>query len=111
MKPTHNNHPCAKWVRESTGNYEWLSQLALELCKEYTHRYGKVHKTQAAIVELALNIPPLPSCVMTRFPLAMPDEFKTDQVVKSYRLYYKYGKKHLHAWKDRDVPRFIRQVP
>ena len=107
MKPTHKNHPCSKWVRESTGNYKWLCELALELCKEYTYRYNRVHKTEAVISVLALNIPPLPSDTMTRLPLAMPDEFKTDSVVKSYRLYYKHGKKHIHAWKNRDTPKFI----
>ena len=107
LKITHKNHPCAKWVRESTGNYKWLCELAIELCKEYTYRYKKIHKTQAAIEDLASTIPPLPSSSMTRLPLAMPDEYKTDQVVKSYRFYYKHAKKHLHVWKNRDPPRFI----
>ena len=43
-KKTHPNHPCAKWVRESQANYRWLCRLGLELCGEYTFRYGKHHK-------------------------------------------------------------------
>ena len=48
-KRTHYNHPCTKWVRESSRNYEWLLIHAYALCDEYTRRYDKVHKTQAVI--------------------------------------------------------------
>jgi len=43
---THINHPSAIWVRKSYANYVWLSKLLTELCREYTYRYGKVHKVQ-----------------------------------------------------------------
>ena len=33
-------------VRECIENYVWLCDLGIELCKEYTHRYGKRHKSQ-----------------------------------------------------------------
>lgn len=26
-RPTHANHPCSVWVRESTANYKWLHEL------------------------------------------------------------------------------------
>ena len=45
-RKTHVNHHSNKWVRESLSNYKWLCELGMELCKEYTYRYGKIHKTQ-----------------------------------------------------------------
>ena len=45
-KLTHANHPCAKWARESVGNYHWLVEHFEALCAEYTRRYGKVHKCE-----------------------------------------------------------------
>lgn len=43
-RPTHKNHPCSIWVRASKNHYDWALNLGLELCKEYTRRYGKTHK-------------------------------------------------------------------
>lgn len=40
-KLSHKNHPCSIWVRESLTNYLYLCELGLELCYEYTYRYGK----------------------------------------------------------------------
>jgi hypothetical protein len=45
-RTTHINHPSAVWVRQSDKNYIWLLQLLDALCKEYTYRYGKVHKVE-----------------------------------------------------------------
>ena len=56
-KFTHRNHPCAVWARESEENYKWLCNLGLELCKEYTARYERTHKTESIIKFLAKNMP------------------------------------------------------
>ena len=53
-KPTHKNHPCTLWAGECSGNYEWLVELGLALCDEYTYRYGREHACGAVIRELAL---------------------------------------------------------
>ena len=72
-KKTHPNHPSCIWVRESIENYEWLCQLAIELCKEYTFRYEKIHKTQKHI-EWLIDNPPfdIPMLEQTEIRLAMP---------------------------------------
>jgi len=44
-KPTHVNHPCNVWCRETRGNYYWLLNHFKCLCDEYTKRYDKVHKS------------------------------------------------------------------
>lgn len=109
-KLTHKNHPCSVWVRSSSKNYEWLVNLGFELCKEYTHRYGKIHKCQAYIEELGKNKPPLPHSGFTQPAQAMPDEYKSKDSVESYRAYYFFEKMHLHSWKKRTVPKWIEET-
>ena len=59
-RQTHKNHPSAVWARSNKSNYIWLCELGMELCKEYTHRYGKTHKTQQHLEWLSNNIPNIP---------------------------------------------------
>lgn len=107
---THKNHPCAIWARTSRPNYVWLCTLGKELCKEYTFRYGKIHKCQSILNELGDNVPPgFEVHTWTEPPQAMPDEYKKKNSIFAYRKYYKYGKTHLHYWKKRNVPFFIMQ--
>jgi hypothetical protein len=106
-KMTHKNHPCAIWVRKSLTNYKWLCDLAICLCKEYTLRYKKTHKCENLIIELTNNLPKIDSG-WTYPPKAMPDEFKKDSTLMSYKTYYKYGKSHLHSWSGRDKPQFVK---
>ena len=104
-KLSHKNHPCAIWVRESLSNYLYLCDLGLELCKEYTYRYGKRHKSQDVIEWCLLHTPNIPTNGdITNFAMAMPDECKIDSVVDSYRLYYMTHKKSLADWKNRKKP-------
>ena len=35
-KRTHYNHPCAKWVRESQQQYEWLLEYTYQIFREYS---------------------------------------------------------------------------
>ena len=106
-KLTHKNHPCCIWARESLSNYIWLCKLAIELCKEYTYRYGKVHKCEEYIVELMDNLPKIEDKGFTNPARAMPDGYKEDDVVISYRNYYFYDKKRIHSWKKRGSPEWL----
>lgn len=54
-KATHENHPCAIWARENDKNYNWLLDLLEQLCREYTIRYGRVHKVQSSGLLSDLN--------------------------------------------------------
>jgi hypothetical protein len=106
-KPTHKNHPSTVWVRESKSNYEYLVNLGKALCKEYTYRYGKIHKCQSYIEELGNNIPPIPDIGFTTPAMAMPDIYKSNNPVESYRAYYFFEKSNIHSWKKRSVPKWI----
>jgi hypothetical protein len=107
-KLSHKNHPSAIWARECIENYIWLCDLGLELCNEYTYRYGKRHKSQEIIEWCLLNVPNIPEKGdITPFALAMPDECKVGDAVASYRAYYMVEKRGFAVWKNREVPQWF----
>jgi hypothetical protein len=101
---THIHHPSAVWCRQSKSNYEWLQQLLVALCKEYTFRYGKVHKCErdGLVAQLARLPDTISSAPFTEPTPAMPDDVKTaGDSIKSYRNYYNLNKTHLASWKGK----------
>lgn len=106
-RKTHVNHPCAIWARESIENYRWLSELGLCLCREYTYRYGKTHKTEEHLKWLSNNFPPLPTVERTPFRMAMPDEFKNADPVLAYHAYYLGAKERMLTFSKRPPPPFV----
>jgi len=107
-KLSHKNHPCAIWARESLPNYLYLCDLGLELCKEYTYRYGKRHKSQDVIEWCLINKPNIPDTTFTTPARAMPDDYKVDNVVESYRRYYMGEKSNIAVWKNRETPEWYK---
>jgi hypothetical protein len=107
-KLSHRNHPCSIWVRECLENYVWLCDLGIELCKEYTYRYGRRHKSQDIIEWCVINLPNIrENGELTPFKLAMPDECKINEdPVSSYRKYYVDFKSGFAKWKNRDTPQW-----
>jgi hypothetical protein len=103
-KLSHKNHPCSIWARESMDNYLWLCELGMELCAEYTFRYGKRHKSQQVIEWCIDNHPNIPEEGFTTPAKAMPDQYKVEDVVQSYRNYYLGEKKSFCNWKNRSIP-------
>ena len=98
-KAAFKNHPCTLWVGKSKQNWRWLVDHALALCEEYTHRYGKVHKSQKHI-EWCSEIPiPLPDNGLTEFAQAMPVQYKNPCAVTAYRAYYHGEKARFASWK------------
>ena len=107
-KLSHKNHPCAIWSRESLSNYLYLCDLGLELCKEYTYRYGKRHKSQDVIEWCVTNKPNICDKEFTEPARAMPNEYKVDSVVESYRNYYIGEKSKIAVWKNREIPEWFK---
>lgn len=112
-KSTHIHHPWVLWCNESWNNFYYLTELANYLCTEYDIRYDKKIKSSYVIAECYLI-----ACEMSKikcelellfknhtpFPLCMPDKYKINNVVESYRNYYKGEKRHLANWKNREIP-------
>lgn len=105
-KKTHINHPCTKWIRENDKNYLFAYEIFINLCKEYTNRYNKIHLTEKKLKEILSNIPnniPIME-KMTTFPQAMPDECKKNNAVDAYRKYYMKEKRDIAKWKYTEIP-------
>jgi len=105
---THINHPSACWVRQSPENYNWLANMLLALCEEYTHRYGKIHKVEreGLCYILYKNMPHnIGNRGFTQPTPAMPDDVKIiGDSIASYKNYYIKNKGHLASWKKRNIP-------
>ena len=91
-RPTHAKHPCTLWAGRSRDNAVWLWQLAMYLHEEWQTRWGHTrdHKCRSVLDSLISSdeLASLPSYGLTPFALAMPDEYKTDCAIDSYRAYY-----------------------
>lgn len=107
-KASHINHPCNIWLRESAENYQWLYRLWINLGKEYTYRYGKVHKSIQDLRKVLIQPPEnLESNGLTNPPPAMkeyPQCIVEGNIVASYRNYYWEAKRGFSAWTRRRKP-------
>tara|TARA_Y100000389_G_scaffold48997_1_gene44583 strand:- start:3782 stop:4354 length:573 start_codon:yes stop_codon:yes gene_type:complete len=111
-KAVHMNHPCTVWSRESSSNYRWHYEHFIALCKEYTYRYGKVHRTEKLLgLELGLLPKNIPVADYTPFKLAMssnPECMFPDDPVKSYRMFYQTKQDRFSMiWTGRSVPEWF----
>jgi len=107
-KSCHMNHPCRLWAGKTQQNFAWLIDYGIALSEEFAYRYENFHKSQKVIQECAKFINKVPAGPLTRFAQAMPDEYKTDDAVKSYRNYYNGAKTHLFKWTKRETPSWIK---
>jgi hypothetical protein len=83
----------------------------MSLSYEYTRRYGRVHKSQAVIEWCSENIDLIEftDSGSTELPMAMPDKYKSDNVVTSYQQYYINEKLNPKTgWKARGVPEIFK---
>lgn len=106
-KPTHVNHPCSVWTRQSLQNAMWLYQHALALSNEYTLRYNKVHKCALILKSIFSDLCKLPKNGFTDFANCAKradlniDYTSTQDVNRAYRRYLlhryqiEYGNKRI----------------
>lgn len=98
-KKTHANHPCSIWLRESTGNYNWLFRHFKALSEEYTERYGRHHlsysKLHVALEKFPTN---LPFGEFTPVAQAMPEEYRNEENPKEAYRNYVRNEKHYAKW-------------
>lgn len=103
-KPTHVNHPCSIWSRESLANYKLLIEFTKAIGKEYTYRYEKIHACESVLYYCERVVPNIKDIGVTEIRLAMPDYCKIGSPVESYREYYRKEKRHISSWKKRKPP-------
>ena len=108
-KTAYPKHPMTIWVGDSGDNFFWSIQLLDQLLYQYTVRYKKVHKT-IKISNLLHSKHKLWHTWKTKFtrpPLCMPDEYKSDDYIQSYRNYYIGDKKRFARYTSVDTPEFM----
>tara|TARA_R100001591_G_scaffold115822_1_gene131939 strand:+ start:487 stop:1044 length:558 start_codon:yes stop_codon:yes gene_type:complete len=105
------NHPCTIWTRQTTANYDWHCEHAMELSREYTRRYDKVHKVTPILEYLSRNQPEnLPVGSLTPFAQAMPEVYKDpENAVIAYRNYYINTKARFAKWKMGNIPIWFKE--
>lgn len=110
-KIAHINHPCSIWVRQNKSNALWLFEMALEMCRLYTEKSGKIYASQAVIERCIDLIDLLPDGSLTTPALAVnsskygieaqkiyaQDLDSWDGAVKVYRYFYFQSKKYLKS--------------
>jgi len=109
-KRAHKNHPSTKWTRESIQHYDWLVEHGLEICNEFTKRYGKRHKTQDILEWLRNNKPNISDNGFTPPPQCMPDIYKKADTIEAYKNFYikdKIGIKKLDWKKLNNKPGWV----
>ena len=110
-KASHINHPSAIWTRESDANYQFVYDMFVALCDEYTYRYGRVHLTEQKLKDLLQHTPTnIASKTFVEPPQAMPDDVKTTNAVDAYQNYYRVYKKDFAKWTDRQIPSFMKNI-
>jgi hypothetical protein len=105
-RPVHVHHPCTVWVRNSLENYLWLCHLAMELAREFKHRWptSGAHSCEEHARWLLEHPPALPHLGRTPFAQAMPEEYKRGDAIQAYRAFYK-GAKQARGITDRYTKR------
>lgn len=98
-RATHVQHPCTLWAGATQANWDWLIQHGLGLADEYARRYGRTHKSRAIIEWAKESGGRPPAGQLTPFALAMPEQYKTQDAVESYRAYYRGAKAAFATWK------------
>lgn len=101
-----------KWLTKSQGNYNYAIGYGLELVREYTRRYGKLHSSEGALLWLKDNIPCIPDGAMTEdIALAMPKMYKNRyNPTHSYKLYLFHEKFGVLKWNRGQMPGWYKQM-
>jgi hypothetical protein len=128
-KPTHMDHPLSKWVRENNDNFDLTCEMGLILGDEFQFRFGKKHKCYDIIADIwegdienenediyhflpqgKFNYWETYNIDFANLCLCMPDKYKTNDPIESYRNYYIGEKSHLFKWTKREKPEWIKEV-
>ena len=102
-KSPHKKHPVVIWASETLVNYDWLIEHALAICCEYHIRFDKKIHASQKVIEWCLEHGGRPDCgELSSFAQCMPDKYRSNNAVESYRNYYINEKKYFAKWKLKD---------
>jgi len=109
----HLNHPSTIWARESLSNYRNLVNLAGCLRNKFLNYSGKDSHGCDDVWKKCLELSvfdkdfadKFPTKGDTPLPLCMPDEYKSDDIVESYRLFF--ANKPRLRYVEGSIPRWV----
>lgn len=106
---THDKHPCSIWLQSSLTNFVYGCEFGIKLVEEYRFRYNSLkHERALQIFKKSLVcLPEIEDFGLTPFALAMPEQFKSDSAVQSYRDYYCSEKIDLLNYTKRNLPKWV----
>lgn len=108
-KVAHAKHPCTLWTMETKENYKWHFKLWHEMLLEYLYRYKKMHKSWELFDYLETPPAGIPDGPLTQLPLCMPEQYKCDDIIQSYRNFYMGEKAAFATWnKNRQQPEWFK---
>ena len=115
LRGGYHHHPVTKWIGETRKNFLFACCVGIELCKEYTYRYNKIHFCQFGLEQMELLEKSIPDISdMTQFAQAMPDKYKHKCAITAYRNYYAFEKKALLKGfkfnKGRHEPQWLQEL-
>ena len=85
-KGAFRNHPCTQWAAKTINNAYWLIKWGMNLCDEYSVRYGKTHSCYNTLLEAYYLFPKGKLTNVTPFARAMPDEWKYDNTIDTFEV-------------------------
>jgi len=97
-RPTHVHHPCVLWTMATPENAAWLAEHAQELFREYTRRYSRRHRSEAALDVVMGLLPQADWRAHQDFVQCMPDEWRHPDAVTAYRCFYVAEKSRFARW-------------
>ena len=101
-------HPSCLWAAESSDNFLKLALHCSAMLEEYTRRFGRTHKCYDVLWQILDLFDPdrFTNHEPTPLRMAMPDCFRGDSIVESYRKFYaskprvRYPKDCVPVWFD-----------
>jgi len=99
-------HPSCLWAAESSDNFTNLVVHCAAMIEEYEERFNKTHKCKAVLTKIInlFEASNFPTDKPTPLRMAMPDIFRSSNIVESYRKFYaskprmRYPKEKIPSW-------------
>lgn len=109
-RATHEHHPCVQWAARTIDNYQWLIAHGRALVAEHHMRYPASPMHGSARIIEALAAPPaqMLGVGLTPYAQAMPEQYRREDAVVAYRLYYLSEKLHFAKWTNCEPPYWVR---
>jgi hypothetical protein len=99
-------HPSCLWAAESSDNFTNLVIHCAAMIEEYEDRFNKIHKCKAVLNNI-INLFDASKFITdkpTPLKMAMPNNFRSDNIVESYRRFYaskpriRYPRNKIPSW-------------